>query len=67
MDLLKYQYNEIEEAKLEAGEEERLEEREKVLLNSEKIINNLEEAHYILNNNVVDELRNCYKRLRKNW
>lgn len=67
LDLLNYQYNEIEEAKLEAGEEERLEEREKVLLNSEKIINNLEEAHYILNNNVVDELRNCYKRLRKNW
>ena len=65
LDLLNYQYNEIEEAKLEIGEEERLEEREKVLLNSEKIVNNLEEAHYLLNNNVVDELGTVIRNLEK--
>ena len=65
LDLLNYQFSEIEDAKLEIGEEERLEEREKIILNSEKIINNLEEAHFLLNNNIVDELGTVIRNLEK--
>lgn len=41
LDLLQYQINEIEEAKLKLNEEEDLEEKRKVMLNSEKITDNL--------------------------
>ena len=65
LDLLNYQYNEIEEAKLKPGEEESLEERERMILNSEKIITNMEEAHYLLNENIIDELGTVLKNLEK--
>lgn len=65
LDLLYYQYNEIKEANLKPGEEEKLEEREKILLNSEKIVNNLEEAHYLLNEKIVDELGTVIKNVEK--
>ena len=41
LDLLRYQLNEIEEAKLKEGEEEKLEEKRKKIMNSEKISKNL--------------------------
>ena len=44
METLKYQIEEIEKANLEAGEDEALEERRKLLQNSEKIANGLNEA-----------------------
>ena len=44
METLKYQIEEIEKANLEAGEDDALEERRKLLQNSEKIANGLNEA-----------------------
>ncbi len=41
LDLLKYQINEIEEANLKLNEDEELEEKRKIILNSEKITENL--------------------------
>ena len=38
LDLLKYQLKEIEEAELKVGEEEELEEKRKLIVNSEKIV-----------------------------
>ena len=37
LDLLKYQFDEIKNANLKVGEEEKLEEKRKIMLNSEKI------------------------------
>lgn len=65
LDLLYYQYNEIEDAKLEENEEEKLEERERIILNSEKIITNLEAAHFSLNENVLNELGTVLKNIEK--
>ena len=44
METLKYQIAEIEKANLEAGEDERLEERRKILQNAEKLSNGMETA-----------------------
>ena len=44
METLKYQIEEIEKASLKAGEDEEMEERRKLLQNSEKISNGLNEA-----------------------
>lgn len=44
METLKYQIDEIERAKLEAGEDEELEDRRKLLQNAEKLSDGLEEA-----------------------
>ncbi len=44
METLRYQINEIEKAELEAGEDEELEERRKILQNAEKLSDGMEEA-----------------------
>ena len=44
METLRYQIGEIEKAELEPGEDERLEERRKILQNAEKLSNGLEDA-----------------------
>jgi len=44
METLRYQIAEIEKADLEAGEDERLEERRKLLQNAEKLSNGMDEA-----------------------
>jgi len=41
LDLLKYQLNEINQASLKQGEDEKLEEQRKIIMNSEKISENL--------------------------
>ena len=41
LDLLRYQFNEIEEANLKVKEEDNLEEKRKLMINSEKISKNL--------------------------
>ena len=51
LDLLKYQFNEIEQAELKIDEEETLEQEIKVINNSEKIYQNLNDA-----NNQIDEI-----------
>lgn len=65
IDLLNYQLNEIEEANLKEGEEEELEEKRKVILNSEKISKSLIEADNYLNENVQDSINMSIKALEK--
>ena len=55
LDLLKYQFNEIEEAELKEKEEEELEEKRKIMLNSEKISNSLNEADAAKISRIVDK------------
>lgn len=65
LDLLNYQLNEITEANLEDNEEEILDEKLKKILNSEKIKNNLEEAHYYLNEGILSQLNNVLRAIEK--
>lgn len=65
LDLLNYQVNEIEDAKLKIGEEEELEEKRKLILSSEKISSNLCEAENQISNSTIDSLNIAIKSLEK--
>ena len=65
LDLLKYQYNEIEEVGLKKGEEEKLEDERQKVLNSEKIANSLEEASVQISGNVIDSISLSIRALEK--
>ena len=65
LDLLKYQVNEIESAKLQESEEESLEERRKLIINSEKISKNLNDANFALSNSVMDGINLAIHNLEK--
>ncbi len=65
LDLLKYQTDEIEEANLKINEEEELEEKRKIFLNSEKISENLTEADSLLSENTIDSLSMVIRALEK--
>lgn len=65
LDLLKYQVNEIEGANLKDGEEEQLEEKRKIMLNSEKISKNLNEADVAIAENSIDSLNIAIRALEK--
>lgn len=65
LDLLKYQINEIEIAKLKIGEEEELVEQRKVIANSEKISENLQNASSCINENAVDSIYTAIRCLEK--
>ena len=65
LDLLKYQVNEIEEANLKENEEEQLEEKRKIMLNSEKISKNLNEADIAIGENSIDSLNVAIRALEK--
>ena len=65
IDLLKYQINEIEEANLKAGEEEALEEKRKIIMNSEKIAQSLCQADEAIGENTIDLLSNAIRALEK--
>ena len=65
LDLLKYQLNEIEEAKLKTNEEEKLEEKRKIILNSEKIAENLEIANKSIGENSIDNISEAIRALEK--
>ena len=65
LDLLKYQFNEIEQARLEKDEEEKLEERRKIILNSEKLTDNLQEASYVIEEAGIDSLSTAIRALEK--
>lgn len=56
IDLLKYQKEEIENADLKEREEENLESKRNLLMNSEKILRSITKAHDILNENTIDGL-----------
>ncbi len=65
VDLLKYQYEEIKQAKLKEGEEEDLEDRKKIIVNAEKIADNLKEADNALGNNAIDAISIAIRALEK--
>ena len=65
LDLLKYQLNEIKEANLSPNEEEKLEEKRKKILNSEKIAKNLGEAETAIGENTIDVIGTAIRALEK--
>ena len=65
LDLLQYQLKEIEEAKLKAGEDEELEEKRKIIVNSEKIVGNLQEADQLISENGIDSISMAIRALEK--
>ena len=64
LDLLQYQFDEIDKANLKAGEEETLKEKSSLFQNSEKINNNLSEANEECDN-AIDLVNNAIKALDK--
>lgn len=65
LDLLRYQFNEIEEANLKVNEEDNLEEKRKLMINSEKISKNLNEADIAIDENSIDSLNVAIRALEK--
>lgn len=65
LDLLRYQTEEIEQAKLKENEEKGLEEKRNLFLNSEKIVENLTEADSVLSENTIDSLSMAIRALEK--
>lgn len=65
LDLLKYQLNEIKLAKLKENEDIELEDKRKIMINSEKIVENLKIADDTLNMQVIDGINISIKSLEK--
>ena len=65
LDLLRYQLEEIQEARLRSGEEIELEEKSKLIKNSEKIAKNLSEAEMAIGENTIDLIGNAIRALEK--
>ena len=65
LDLLKYQVNEIDEANLKIDEEIELEEKRKFMMNSEKIVENLQEADNLIAENSIDSISMAIRALEK--
>ena len=65
IDLLKYQINEIEIANLKETEEDELEEKRKIIMNSEKIAQSLNEADLAIGENTIDLLSTSIRALEK--
>ena len=65
IDLLNYQINEIEGANLQVEEEENLIEKRKIILNSEKIDKNINEANISLGENTIDLISTGIRALEK--
>lgn len=65
LDLLQYQVNEIDEAKLKEGEEENLEAVRTKMLHSEKIAESLEEVDGEIGENAIDSISKAVRALEK--
>ena len=65
LDLLKYQLNEIEQADLKINEEEKLENDKKLIVNSEKIYDNLSQADVSLSEGAIDAINIAIRSLEK--
>lgn len=65
IDLLRYQVNEICEADLKSNEEEEIESKLRIINNSEKIASNLNEAYYLISDNVLGELSTVLRAIDK--
>jgi len=65
LDLLRYQYNEISEAKLKENEEDELEKKQCIMKNSEKLKDNLNKIDVELNENAIISISNAIRALEK--
>ena len=65
LDLLKYQLNEIKQVNLKVGEDETLEEQRKIIMNSEKIVENLNIADNTLTEQVIEGINISIRALEK--
>ena len=65
LDLLRYQVNEIEEVNLKVGEEEELENENKLIKNSEKIYNNLYKANELIENSAIESISTAVRNMEK--
>ena len=65
LDLLKYQLNEIECAKLKIGEDRELEEKRKIIINKELIKESLNKSDYEISEVAFDSLGNVIKNFEK--
>lgn len=65
LDLLKYQIEEIETASLKKDEEQELEEKRNLMLNAEKITQNLNQADAVLSEQGIDAISLAIKSLEK--
>lgn len=65
LDLLKYELNEIKQAKLKLKEDQDLEQKRKVLLNYEKITENIDKANVEINENTIDSINIAIKSIEK--
>ena len=65
LDLLEYQLKEIEDVNLKFGEDEKLEEQRKIIMNSEKIVENLEVADNTLSEQAIDGINSAIRALEK--
>lgn len=65
LDLLKYQFDEIDLAKLKENEEEELEEKRKLFMNSEKIGKSLNSADLALGEGAIDKINDAIRAIEK--
>ena len=65
LDLLKYQFQEIEEAGLVDREEEELSNKQKLIVNAEKIAKTLQEIDLAIGENAIDIISNSIRNLEK--
>ncbi|MCI8273422.1 MAG: DNA repair protein RecN [Clostridia bacterium] len=65
LDLLKYQLSEIENAKLKSGEEEKLNEKRKIIMNVEKIAKSITEADETMGEATIDTINIAIRALEK--
>lgn len=65
LDLLQYQFDEIDSANLKENEEEELEEQRKIFMNSEKIGKALNQADMSLGEGAIDKINEAIKAVEK--
>lgn len=65
LDLLNYQFEEIEKANLKIGEDQELEEKREIILNSEKINENLSIADLEISEKSIDSINTAIRALGK--
>jgi len=65
LDLLRYQFNEIDVVNLKVGEDIELEEKHKIMMNSEKLKENLNTIDANINENAIEYISNSIRCLEK--
>lgn len=65
LDLLQYQYKEIKSAKLKQGEDEQLEEKRKIIMSSEKVVESLNNVSNNLEETIIDSVNDSIRSLER--